>query len=198
MKRLCVKLFLFPLLLSSFIFTQSLSITFSPVVSADWYYVSDSPSVAAEWYYFTNKATPAAKFVYFTNSPLEADVTITSDLNVNNDWIYISDSPSLAADWIYISDSPSMAAEWVYISNSPLGADYLIYSGDSQLKTPKVVACVLEYIKNSIEYHWDQFYNEYGNLIWRCRTDGGPNSGQFALDSKCATKPMIDIKWPGK
>ena len=49
-----------------------------------------------------------------------------------------------------------------------------------------------------VDYHWDQFYNQYGLLIWRCRTDGGPNSGQFALDSKCALKAKIDTRWPDK
>jgi len=49
-----------------------------------------------------------------------------------------------------------------------------------------------------VDYHWDQFYNENWVLIWRCRTDGGPNSGQFAVNSKCAGKPMIDTRWPAK
>ena len=49
-----------------------------------------------------------------------------------------------------------------------------------------------------VDYHWDQFYNHYNTLIWRCRTDGGPNSGEIAPDSKCAGKLKTDSRWPAK
>jgi hypothetical protein len=42
---------------------------------------------------------------------------------------------------------------------------------------------------------WDQFYNEYSQLIWRCRET---NTGRFADDYRCATKPKIDSRWPNK
>lgn len=41
---------------------------------------------------------------------------------------------------------------------------------------------------------WDQFYNEYGQPVWRCRDR---SNGQFAFDYQCAGKPMIDSTWPG-
>ena len=46
-------------------------------------------------------------------------------------------------------------------------------------------------------YEWDQFYNQYGVLVYRCRTDGGPNSGQFAPDYKCSGLKN-DNRWPSK
>lgn len=50
---------------------------------------------------------------------------------------------------------------------------------------------------SSTSYEWDQFYNQYGVLIYRCRTDGGPNSGQFAPDYKCSGLKN-DSRWPSK
>ena len=47
-------------------------------------------------------------------------------------------------------------------------------------------------------YHWDQFYGLYNVLIWRCRTDGGPNAGQFAENSRCAGQIKTDTRWPNK
>lgn len=41
---------------------------------------------------------------------------------------------------------------------------------------------------------WDQFYNEYGQLIWRCRDRG---TGQFVYDSYCSGRAMVDSTWPG-
>lgn len=41
---------------------------------------------------------------------------------------------------------------------------------------------------------WDQFFNEYRQLTWRCRDRG---NGQFVFDHYCAGKPMIDSTWPG-
>ena len=42
---------------------------------------------------------------------------------------------------------------------------------------------------------WDQFYDQYGNLTWRCRE---VNTGQFAYDYQCANKVKSDWRWPGK
>jgi hypothetical protein len=50
---------------------------------------------------------------------------------------------------------------------------------------------------DSTSYEWDQFYNSYGVLVYRCRTDGGPNSGQFAPNSKCSGFKNDD-RWPSK
>jgi hypothetical protein len=44
-------------------------------------------------------------------------------------------------------------------------------------------------------HEWDQFYNQYGILIWRCRSTA---SGQFATDSTCAGKRKSDSTWPNK
>ncbi len=41
---------------------------------------------------------------------------------------------------------------------------------------------------------WDQFYNEYYQLIWRCRAR---STGRFVDNSYCSGKPMIDTTWPG-
>lgn len=45
------------------------------------------------------------------------------------------------------------------------------------------------------DWAWDQFYNEYGVLVWRCR---GVQTGQFAVNSNCAYDLMTDYRWPGK
>jgi hypothetical protein len=45
------------------------------------------------------------------------------------------------------------------------------------------------------DWDWDQFYNEYGVLVWRCR---GIQTGQFAEGSKCTYDAMTDSRWPGK
>jgi len=41
---------------------------------------------------------------------------------------------------------------------------------------------------------WDQFYNEYYQLIWRCRDR---SSGRFVDNYYCSGKPMSDSTWPG-
>lgn len=41
---------------------------------------------------------------------------------------------------------------------------------------------------------WDQFYNQYYQLIWRCRSR---SNGQFVDDYYCAGKPKTDFTWPG-
>jgi hypothetical protein len=45
------------------------------------------------------------------------------------------------------------------------------------------------------DWDWDQFYNQYGDLIWRCR---GVQSGQFAEDYHCAADYKSDTRWPSK
>lgn len=45
------------------------------------------------------------------------------------------------------------------------------------------------------QWEWDEFYDQYGNLIWRCR---GVQTGQFAEDSRCGYKVKSDWKWPSK
>ena len=44
-------------------------------------------------------------------------------------------------------------------------------------------------------YEWDQFNNQYGQSVWRCRDT---STGRFASDYKCAGKVKSDRKWPGK
>lgn len=41
---------------------------------------------------------------------------------------------------------------------------------------------------------WDQFYDEYGQLMWRCRDRG---TGRFVYDTYCGGMPMVDSTWPG-
>lgn len=50
---------------------------------------------------------------------------------------------------------------------------------------------------STTSYKWDQFYNQYDVLVYRCKTDGGPNNGQFAPDSKCSGFKN-DNRWPSK
>ena len=45
------------------------------------------------------------------------------------------------------------------------------------------------------DWDWDQFHNEYGVLVWRCR---GIQTGEFAESSKCAYDAMTDYRWPLK
>lgn len=45
------------------------------------------------------------------------------------------------------------------------------------------------------QYDWDQFYNQYYRLVWRCRN---VSNGQFAPDFKCAGKSKTDFRWPRK
>jgi hypothetical protein len=42
---------------------------------------------------------------------------------------------------------------------------------------------------------WDQFYDQYGYLTWRCRE---VQTGRFADDYRCAGKYKSDTRWPGK
>lgn len=48
---------------------------------------------------------------------------------------------------------------------------------------------------SSSSYKWDQFYDQYGNLTWRCRDT---SNGQFAYDYNCSGQSKIDSTWPGK
>lgn len=41
---------------------------------------------------------------------------------------------------------------------------------------------------------WDQFYNQYYQLIWRCRDRA---SGRFVDDWRCSGKLRADTTWPG-
>ena len=45
------------------------------------------------------------------------------------------------------------------------------------------------------QWAWDEFYNEYRQLVWRCR---GMQTGQFAPDDKCMLKMKLDNTWPAK
>lgn len=45
------------------------------------------------------------------------------------------------------------------------------------------------------EWDWDQFYNQYRQLVWACR---GVQTGQFADNWHCAGKAQIDWRWPQK
>jgi hypothetical protein len=45
------------------------------------------------------------------------------------------------------------------------------------------------------DWDWDQFYNQYGQLVWACR---GVQTAQFAELSHCAYKVQTDLRWPGK
>lgn len=47
----------------------------------------------------------------------------------------------------------------------------------------------------SYGYAWDQFYDGYGNLTWRCRDK---SNGQFANDYSCSSAWKNDSTWPGK
>jgi len=44
-------------------------------------------------------------------------------------------------------------------------------------------------------WEWDQFYNEYYQLVWRCR---GVQTGQFADDLRCQWRVKTDRTWPSK
>lgn len=50
------------------------------------------------------------------------------------------------------------------------------------------------YAPSSYGVAWDQFYNQYYQLIWRCRDRA---TGRFVEDYYCAGKPMVDSTWPG-
>lgn len=45
------------------------------------------------------------------------------------------------------------------------------------------------------EWDWDQFYNEYRQLVWACR---GVQTGQFAEAYRCSGKWQTDARWPSK
>ncbi len=42
---------------------------------------------------------------------------------------------------------------------------------------------------------WDQFYNQYGQLVWACREI---YTGRFTYESNCYGQPMNDLRWPSK
>jgi len=41
---------------------------------------------------------------------------------------------------------------------------------------------------------WDQFYDQYYRLTWRCPDRA---TGQFVDDYRCSGKAMVDSTWPG-
>ena len=45
------------------------------------------------------------------------------------------------------------------------------------------------------DWAWDEFYNQSYQLVWACR---GKQTGQFAMQDKCAYKPQNDFTWPAK
>ena len=45
------------------------------------------------------------------------------------------------------------------------------------------------------DWDWDGFYDQYGNMTWRCR---GIQTGRFAEDWRCASDLKTDNRWPGK
>lgn len=45
------------------------------------------------------------------------------------------------------------------------------------------------------EWDWDQYYNQYRQLVWSCR---GVQTGEFADNSKCYGKYQTDSRWPQK
>ena len=54
-------------------------------------------------------------------------------------------------------------------------------------------ATALEMEIIDVSWAWDNFYDEHNNSQWRCR---GLNTGQFADDGKCSSKPRLDNTWP--
>lgn len=44
------------------------------------------------------------------------------------------------------------------------------------------------------DWEWDQFYNEFNQLVWACR---GRQTGQFAYPERCQFKVKADLTWPG-
>ena len=70
-----------------------------------------------------------------------------------------------------------------------LGAASDIFSG----RDPDYV----DYGNQSTDYDWDWdgFYDQYGNLTWRCR---GIQTGRFADNYKCAADIKTDTRWPNK
>lgn len=51
------------------------------------------------------------------------------------------------------------------------------------------------YAPTDYDWAWDEFYNQYNQLVWSCR---GMQTGQFAELDKCAYKVKIDSTWPSK
>lgn len=45
------------------------------------------------------------------------------------------------------------------------------------------------------DWDWDEFYDQYGTLVWRCR---GVQTGQYSENSNCAYDAMTDRRWPEK
>lgn len=48
---------------------------------------------------------------------------------------------------------------------------------------------------NDYSWRWDEFYDEWRNLTWRCR---GVQTGEFADNYRCAGQLQVDTAWPGK
>jgi hypothetical protein len=51
------------------------------------------------------------------------------------------------------------------------------------------------YEQTDYDWAWDQYYNQYRQLVWSCR---GMQTGQFAYLSKCQYKTQNDFTWPSK
>lgn len=45
------------------------------------------------------------------------------------------------------------------------------------------------------DYSWDAFYDQYNNLVWRCRDE---SNGQFAKNACCVYELKTDKRWPSK
>jgi hypothetical protein len=41
---------------------------------------------------------------------------------------------------------------------------------------------------------WDAFYNQYGQIVWACRS---VTTGRFVYESNCYGKAQSDWRWPG-
>ncbi len=50
-------------------------------------------------------------------------------------------------------------------------------------------------VAQDYEWDWDEFYNEYRQLVWMCR---GVQTGQFSPSEKCQYKFKTDSRWPSK
>ena len=80
-------------------------------------------------------------------------------------------------------------------SVSSIGQGICKAGGGSSCYAKNTVQQGLDSIPNEDRYwYWDQFNDQYGNTIWRCR---GSQTGRFAENEKCAGQTKDDERWPG-
>jgi hypothetical protein len=79
-------------------------------------------------------------------------------------------------------------------SLTSLGEGFCLAKGHPSYKCSGItVSVAIELPIVDVDWKWDRFRDQYGNMVWRCR---GKSTGKFADDSKCFGELKNDDTWP--